>query len=50
MISYKVVGANLFLMEFEHSSDRLRVMEGCPWLFEGNLFYVEDFDGLTPPS
>jgi hypothetical protein len=26
------------------------VLEGRPWTFHGNLFYVEDFDGLSPPS
>lgn len=25
-------------------------MEGRPCIFEGNLFSVADFDGLTPPS
>jgi hypothetical protein len=26
------------------------VLEGRPWVFEGNLFLVEDFDGRSSPS
>lgn len=37
-------------MEFEHEWDKIRVMEGRPWVFEGTLFSVEEFDGLTPPT
>ena len=46
----KVLGDNLFLIEFEYDWEKGRVLEGRPWVFEGNLFSVEDFDGLTPPS
>jgi hypothetical protein len=49
-VSFKVVGLNLFLVEFEYSWDLSRVLEGRPWEFEGTLFAVEEFDGLTPPS
>ena len=28
----------------------MRVLEGKPWVFEGNLFSVAKFDGGTPPS
>ena len=48
-ISLKVVGANFFLVEFEHVCDKLRVMDGRPWAFKGSLFFVKDFDGITPP-
>ncbi|XP_059436749.1 uncharacterized protein LOC132169801 [Corylus avellana] len=49
-LSFKVLGDNLFLIEFEHSWDKSRVLEGRPWIFEGSLFAVEDFDGVTPPA
>jgi hypothetical protein len=29
---------------------RARVMEGRPWLFDGNLVSLAEFDGITPPS
>jgi hypothetical protein len=43
--NFKVLGDNLFLIEFENAKDKKRVLEGRPWVFEGNLFLVEDFDG-----
>jgi hypothetical protein len=48
--NFKVLGDNLILIEFEHAKDKKRVLEGRPWVFEGNLFLVEDFDGRTAPS
>jgi hypothetical protein len=38
---------NLFLIEFKLAKDKSRVLEGRSWVFEGNLFLVEDFDGRT---
>jgi hypothetical protein len=49
-ISFTVLGENLFLLEFQYECDRIRVLEGRPWVFEKNLFAVEEFDGLSPPS
>jgi hypothetical protein len=48
--TFKVLGENLFLIEFEYAKGKKRVLEGKPWDFEGNLFLVEDFDGRTLPS
>jgi hypothetical protein len=49
-ISFKVLGENLFIIEFEYVWDKTRVLEGRPWVFEGSLFSIEDFVGLTPPT
>ncbi|XP_059455041.1 uncharacterized protein LOC132185261 [Corylus avellana] len=49
-LSFKVLGDNLFLLDFEHSWDKSHVLEGRPWVFEGSLFAVEDFDGVTPQA
>lgn len=49
-ISFTVLGDNLFLVEFEYPWDKSRVLEGRPWVFEGSLFSVEDYDGVTPPN
>ena len=46
--SLKVLRENMFLIDFEHSWEKSMVLEGRPWVFEGNLFSVEEFDGLTP--
>jgi hypothetical protein len=48
--SFKILGENLFLVEFTNEDDKKRVLEGWPWGFEGSLFLIEDFDGHTTPS
>lgn len=50
MTSFKVLGDNLFLVEFEHFWDKSRVLEGRPWVFEGSLFSLGDFNGSIPPA
>jgi hypothetical protein len=49
-ISFRVLGENLFLIDFRDREDKDRAMAGRPWSFEGNLFLIEDFDGTIPPS
>jgi hypothetical protein len=48
--SFKSVGINTFLIEFENDWEKDRIMEGRPWTFDGNLVAMVDFDGLTPPT
>lgn len=45
-----MLGENLFIIEFQYSWDKSSVLEGRPWTFEGHLFAMEDFNGLTPPT
>jgi hypothetical protein len=45
--TFKIMGGNLFLIEFELARNKARVLVGRPWVFEDNLFLVEDFDGRT---
>ena len=47
---FKVLGDNLLLVDFVNERDKIRVLKGRPWVFEGNLFAVEDYDGLTTLS
>jgi hypothetical protein len=49
-LTFQVIGGNMFIAEFEHEWDKVRIMEGRPWLFDGNLISLADFDGLTPPG
>ena len=49
-ISFKVLGENMFLIEFVDIDDKERVLAGRPWVFQGSLFLVEDFDGAALPS
>ena len=48
--TFKVLGDNLFLIEFVDPKDKERVLDGRPWVFEGSLFLVEDIDGTKAPS
>jgi hypothetical protein len=43
--SFKVLGENVFLVEFTDVGDKKCILKGRPWAFEGSLFLVEDFDG-----
>ena len=49
-LSFKVLGENLFLIEFTDPMDKEHVLEGRLWVLEGSLFLVEDFDGRAHPS
>jgi hypothetical protein len=49
-VKFSMLGENKFVVEFESSGDKARVMAGRPWLFDGNLVSLADFDGLRPPS
>lgn len=46
-LSFKVLGENIFLVEFTHAGDKKRILDGRPWVFEGSLFLIEDFDGQS---
>ena len=50
-IYFKVFGENLFLLDFELSTNKKYVLDGRLWIFEGQfLFAVEELNGFTPPS
>jgi hypothetical protein len=36
-VVFNVIGENLFIAEFEYKWDKTRIIEGRPWLFDGNL-------------
>jgi hypothetical protein len=48
-VSFRTLGENMFLIEFENGWERSKVMEGRPWVFDGNLVSLAYFDGLTFP-
>lgn len=41
-IPFKVVGENLFLIEFEHDWEKARALKWRPWVIEGSLFSVAE--------
>lgn len=46
-ITFKPLGANLLLVQFQCLGDWTRVKEGGPWLFRGALVVMEEYDGFT---
>jgi hypothetical protein len=49
-LSIQSLGDNLFVMDFEYAWEKARVLEGRPWVFDGTLFAVENFDDTIPPT
>lgn len=49
-VTFKEVQDNLWLVKFLDGDDKHRVLEGRPWLFDSQIFVLQDFDGKTPPS
>jgi len=49
-VSFRILGNNMFVADFEHDWDKARILEGRPWLSDGNLVSLADYDGITPPS
>jgi hypothetical protein len=47
--SFQVLGENLFLVEFINVGDKKRILVGRPWVIEGSLFLLKDFDDLSSP-
>ncbi|XP_059451257.1 uncharacterized protein LOC132182033 [Corylus avellana] len=49
-LSFKVIGDNLFLIDFTNKEGKERVLASTPWVFERSLFLIKDFDGTFAPS
>jgi hypothetical protein len=46
-VSFKQLGPNLFLVDFQNWWDKDRILGDRPWTFDGDLFSIVDFNGLT---
>ncbi|XP_042948082.1 uncharacterized protein LOC122280957 [Carya illinoinensis] len=42
------VGRNMYVMIFATHVDKQRIVEGRPWFFDGQLFVINPFDGISP--
>ncbi|XP_042988656.1 uncharacterized protein LOC122316186 [Carya illinoinensis] len=49
-LEFQEIDRNCYVITFVSRRDKLRVMNGCPWLFENHLFVLKEFDGETQPS
>lgn len=47
-IGFNEIEEKLWLIEFSEEQNKRRVWEGRPWLFDGNLIVLQDFDEITP--
>lgn len=44
------VEKNMFTITFDTESDKLRVLDGRPWLFDNHLFILKQLDSLLQPK
>jgi hypothetical protein len=47
-VTFKNLGVNLFLIEFQYQWDKAHIMEQRPWTFDGHLLSLVEYDGVTP--
>jgi hypothetical protein len=48
-IVLKEMYENLWLIEFSSETDKQRVMQGRPWLFDRSVLVLKDIDKKIPP-
>lgn len=44
---FREVGSDIFFISFATHANKQRVEDGYPWLFDNNLFVLENYDGYT---
>lgn len=44
-LTFKEVGRNKFLIEFQTTTEKNRVLLGRPWSFDRNLVCLQEFEG-----
>ncbi|XP_042953524.1 uncharacterized protein LOC122290065 [Carya illinoinensis] len=49
-LEFYEIRSNCFITTFVTRRDKVRVLEGCPWLFDSYLLVIKEFDGETKPS
>lgn len=49
-LEFQEIGSNCFVITFVIRRVKLKVLDGCPWLFDNYLFVLLDFDGSVQPS
>lgn len=47
---FQGVGRNLFVITFGTKEDKIRILEGRPWLFDSHLFVLKVFDEFSQPD
>ena len=44
------MGNDILLFQFNYVVDKMKVVEGCPWFFDRNLFILQDYEGNIQSS
>ena len=47
---FKIIGRNLFLVNFGSEGDWRHALNNGPWQFDFNVLVLKDYDGSTRPS
>jgi hypothetical protein len=48
IVTFQIIGSNMFIVEFKEVCDKNIILEGRPWIFDGNLIALAKCGGLTP--
>jgi hypothetical protein len=48
-VTFKEIHDNMWLLEFANESDKRRIKEGRPWLFDRSVLVLKEVDDCTPP-
>ncbi|KAG6730514.1 hypothetical protein I3842_01G084000 [Carya illinoinensis] len=48
-LTFMEIGLNKFLMEFQLTSDKVKVVRGRPWSFDRHLICLNEFNGALSP-
>lgn len=49
-VSFRSLGENTFLFAFKYEWEKTRILEGRPWVFDGHLVSLLEFDGFMATS
>jgi hypothetical protein len=49
-VAFHEVGDNLFIIKFKTKEEMQWIWEGRPWLFDINIFVLQQYDGLKQPK
>lgn len=48
-VSFKEVCENCYLIEFQKSSEKTKILQGRPWFFDSLVLTLQEYDGGTSP-
>ncbi|XP_042969146.1 uncharacterized protein LOC122301843 [Carya illinoinensis] len=49
-VTFTELGESSFIMEFEMTTDKDKILRGRPWTFDRSLIGIQDIDSSLPPS